>query len=63
MDAVLQTSTTRATGFEIQVLDDSTDETTDRSRRISSERYADGFQVVMPPQPIFYLHRTRSLRL
>ena len=42
--------------FEIQVLDDSTDET----QTVASEvvaRYAAGFPG-MPPQPIVYLHRT-----
>ncbi len=42
--------------FEIQVLDDSTDETVDVARAIV-ERYAAGFDG-MPPQPIHYLHRT-----
>jgi cellulose synthase/poly-beta-1,6-N-acetylglucosamine synthase-like glycosyltransferase len=41
--------------FEIQLLDDSTDETTEVAREIV-ERYANGF-AGMPPQPIFYLHR------
>jgi cellulose synthase/poly-beta-1,6-N-acetylglucosamine synthase-like glycosyltransferase len=45
--------------FEIQVLDDSTDETTDVAREIV-ERYAAGFDGVKPmaPQPIVYLHRS-----
>jgi len=42
--------------FEIQVLDDSTDETVLVAREIV-ERYAAGF-IGMPPQPIKYLHRT-----
>ena len=42
--------------FEIQVLDDSTDETTDVARGIV-ERYAAGYNG-LPPQPIVYLHRT-----
>ena len=41
--------------FEIQVLDDSTDETTGVAREIV-ERYARGF-AGMEPQPIVYLHR------
>ncbi|SNT18723.1 Glycosyltransferase, catalytic subunit of cellulose synthase and poly-beta-1,6-N-acetylglucosamine synthase [Granulicella rosea] len=45
--------------FEIQLLDDSTDETTSVAREIV-ERYAAGFDGPNPmaPQPIFYLHRT-----
>ena len=42
--------------FEIQVLDDSTDETTGVAREIV-ERYARGF-AGMEPQPIVYLHRS-----
>jgi len=42
--------------FEIQVLDDSTDETTEVARDIV-ERYARGF-AGMQPQPIVYLHRS-----
>jgi cellulose synthase/poly-beta-1,6-N-acetylglucosamine synthase-like glycosyltransferase len=42
--------------FEIQVLDDSTDETTEVAREIV-ERYARGF-AGMEPQPIAYLHRS-----
>jgi cellulose synthase/poly-beta-1,6-N-acetylglucosamine synthase-like glycosyltransferase len=42
--------------FEIQVLDDSTDETVMVARQIV-ERYAAGFPG-MDPQPIRYLHRT-----
>ena len=42
--------------FEIQLLDDSTDETTLVARQIV-ERYANGFAGV-EPQPIHYLHRT-----
>jgi cellulose synthase/poly-beta-1,6-N-acetylglucosamine synthase-like glycosyltransferase len=42
--------------FEIQVLDDSTDETTGVAREIV-ERYGRGF-VGMAPQPIVYLHRS-----
>jgi cellulose synthase/poly-beta-1,6-N-acetylglucosamine synthase-like glycosyltransferase len=42
--------------FEIQVLDDSTDETTEVAREIV-ERYALGF-AGMEPQPIVYLHRS-----
>jgi cellulose synthase/poly-beta-1,6-N-acetylglucosamine synthase-like glycosyltransferase len=42
--------------FEIQVLDDSTDETTEAAREIV-ERYARGF-AGMAPQPIEYLHRS-----
>ncbi len=42
--------------FEIQVLDDSTDETTLVAQQIV-ERYARGF-AGMDPQPIVYLHRT-----
>ena len=41
--------------FEVQVLDDSTDETTGVAREIV-ERYARGF-AGMEPQPIVYLHR------
>jgi len=45
--------------FEIQLLDDSTDETTSVASDIV-ERYARGFDGVNPmaPQPIVYLHRT-----
>ena len=42
--------------FEVQVLDDSTDETTGVAREIV-ERYARG-SVGMAPQPIVYLHRS-----
>jgi cellulose synthase/poly-beta-1,6-N-acetylglucosamine synthase-like glycosyltransferase len=42
--------------FEIQVLDDSTDETTMVAQQIV-ERYARGF-AGMDPQPIVYIHRT-----
>jgi cellulose synthase/poly-beta-1,6-N-acetylglucosamine synthase-like glycosyltransferase len=42
--------------FEIQVLDDSTDETTVVAQQIV-ERFARGF-VGMDPQPITYIHRT-----
>jgi cellulose synthase/poly-beta-1,6-N-acetylglucosamine synthase-like glycosyltransferase len=42
--------------FEIQVLDDSTDETTEVARE-TVERYARGF-AGMEPQPIVYLHRS-----
>ena len=42
--------------FEIQVLDDSTDETTAVAEQIV-RRYADGF-AGMDPQPITYIHRT-----
>jgi len=42
--------------FEIQVLDDSTDETTVVAQQIV-ERYATGF-AGMDPQPIVYIHRT-----
>jgi cellulose synthase/poly-beta-1,6-N-acetylglucosamine synthase-like glycosyltransferase len=42
--------------FEIQLLDDSTDETTVVAREIV-ERYARGF-AGMEPQPIVYLHRS-----
>jgi cellulose synthase/poly-beta-1,6-N-acetylglucosamine synthase-like glycosyltransferase len=42
--------------FEIQVLDDSTDETTRVAREIV-ERYARGF-AGMAPQPLVYLHRS-----
>jgi cellulose synthase/poly-beta-1,6-N-acetylglucosamine synthase-like glycosyltransferase len=42
--------------FEIQLLDDSTDETTDVAREIV-ERYARGF-TGMDPQPIVHLHRS-----
>jgi cellulose synthase/poly-beta-1,6-N-acetylglucosamine synthase-like glycosyltransferase len=42
--------------FEIQVLDDSTDETTGVAQEIV-ERYARGF-AGMEPQPIVYLHRS-----
>jgi cellulose synthase/poly-beta-1,6-N-acetylglucosamine synthase-like glycosyltransferase len=42
--------------FEIQVLDDSTDETTTVARQVV-ERYAAGFGS-LPPQPIVYLHRS-----
>jgi cellulose synthase/poly-beta-1,6-N-acetylglucosamine synthase-like glycosyltransferase len=42
--------------FEIQVLDDSTDETTTVAQQIV-HRYATGF-AGMDPQPIVYLHRT-----
>jgi cellulose synthase/poly-beta-1,6-N-acetylglucosamine synthase-like glycosyltransferase len=42
--------------FEIQVLDDSTDETTEVAQQIV-ERYAMGF-AGMEPQPITYIHRT-----
>lgn len=42
--------------FEIQLLDDSTDETTGVAREVV-ERYAAGF-AGLAPQPIVYLHRT-----
>ncbi len=42
--------------LEIQVLDDSTDETQDVASTIV-QRYAEGF-AGLPPQPIYYLHRT-----
>ena len=42
--------------FEIQVLDDSTDETTEVAQEMV-ERYARGFAGI-PPQPIVYLHRS-----
>ena len=42
--------------FEVQVLDDSTDETTEVARNIV-ERYALGFSG-LDPQPIHYIHRT-----
>jgi cellulose synthase/poly-beta-1,6-N-acetylglucosamine synthase-like glycosyltransferase len=42
--------------FEIQVLDDSTDETTVVAQQIV-ERYARGF-AGMDPQPVTYIHRT-----
>jgi cellulose synthase/poly-beta-1,6-N-acetylglucosamine synthase-like glycosyltransferase len=42
--------------FEIQLLDDSTDETAGVARAIV-ERYAAGYNG-LPPQPILYLHRT-----
>jgi len=42
--------------FEIQVLDDSTDETEQVAAAIV-ERYAQGTEG-LPPQPVFYLHRT-----
>ncbi|HEY0263508.1 MAG TPA: cellulose synthase family protein [Granulicella sp.] len=42
--------------FEIQLLDDSTDETVGVASEIV-RRYAEGFPG-MPPQPIVYLHRT-----
>jgi cellulose synthase/poly-beta-1,6-N-acetylglucosamine synthase-like glycosyltransferase len=42
--------------FEIQVLDDSTDETTGVAQEIV-ERYARGF-AGMEPQPVVYLHRS-----
>jgi cellulose synthase/poly-beta-1,6-N-acetylglucosamine synthase-like glycosyltransferase len=45
--------------FEIQVLDDSTDETREVARDIV-ERYARGF-AGMEPQPITYLHRSNRL--
>jgi cellulose synthase/poly-beta-1,6-N-acetylglucosamine synthase-like glycosyltransferase len=41
--------------FEIQLLDDSTDETVQVARGIA-ERYAAGFNG-LPPQPIYYIHR------
>jgi cellulose synthase/poly-beta-1,6-N-acetylglucosamine synthase-like glycosyltransferase len=41
--------------FEIQVLDDSTDETIEVAQQIVA-RYANGF-AGMPPQPIVYIHR------
>ena len=41
--------------FEIQLLDDSTDETVDVARAIA-ERYAAGYKG-LAPQPIYYLHR------
>ena len=41
--------------FEIQVLDDSTDETHEVAAEIV-RRYAEGFSG-LPPQPIYYLHR------
>jgi cellulose synthase/poly-beta-1,6-N-acetylglucosamine synthase-like glycosyltransferase len=41
--------------FEIQLLDDSTDETVQVAKGIA-ERYAAGFNG-LPPQPIFYIHR------
>ncbi len=42
--------------FEIQVLDDSTDETREVARGVV-ERYATGFGD-LPPQPVHYIHRT-----
>src|SRR6201999_493367 len=42
--------------FEIQLLDDSTDETTLAAESIV-QRYATGAEG-LPPQPIYYLHRT-----
>ncbi|MCL2660851.1 MAG: glycosyltransferase, partial [Acidobacteriaceae bacterium] len=42
--------------FEIQVLDDSTDETTQVAAEIV-QKYATGFGG-LPPQPIVYIHRT-----
>ncbi|HVG27343.1 MAG TPA: cellulose synthase family protein [Acidobacteriaceae bacterium] len=42
--------------FEIQVLDDSTDETTEVARSIV-QRYATGTEG-LPPQPIVYIHRS-----
>src|SRR5579875_1441207 len=42
--------------FEIQLLDDSTDETTVVAEAIV-QRYATGTEG-LPPQPIYYLHRT-----
>ena len=42
--------------FEIQLLDDSTDETTLVGPGHRGARYAAGFPG-MPPQPIFYIHR------
>jgi cellulose synthase/poly-beta-1,6-N-acetylglucosamine synthase-like glycosyltransferase len=41
--------------FEIQLLDDSTDETVEVARRVA-ERYAAGCNG-LPPQPICYIHR------
>ena len=41
--------------FEIQVLDDSTDET-DEVARMIVQRYAEG-TAGLEPQPIYYLHR------
>src|SRR5580658_1975143 len=41
--------------FEIQLLDDSTDETVQVAKGIA-DRYAAGFNG-LPPQPIFYIHR------
>ena len=41
--------------FEIQLLDDSTDETVQVAKGIA-ERYAAGFNG-LPPQPIYYIHR------
>jgi cellulose synthase/poly-beta-1,6-N-acetylglucosamine synthase-like glycosyltransferase len=41
--------------FEIQLLDDSTDETVEVARRVA-EGYAAGYNG-LPPQPIFYIHR------
>jgi cellulose synthase/poly-beta-1,6-N-acetylglucosamine synthase-like glycosyltransferase len=42
--------------FEIQVLDDSTDETVEVASEIVA-KYAEG-TAGLPPQPIYYLHRT-----
>ena len=42
--------------FEIQVLDDSTDETHEVAAAIV-QRYAEG-TAGLPPQPVYYLHRT-----
>src|SRR6201999_1040997 len=42
--------------FEIQLLDDSTDESTLAAESIV-QRYATGAEC-LPPQPIYYLHRT-----
>ncbi len=42
--------------FEIQLLDDSTDETTEVARAIA-EQYAAGYRG-LAPQPVFYVHRT-----
>jgi cellulose synthase/poly-beta-1,6-N-acetylglucosamine synthase-like glycosyltransferase len=48
--------------FEIQLLDDSTDETVEVARAMV-ERFATGTQITpgeqpLAPQPVFYLHRT-----
>jgi len=61
IDAVCKLELIHETGFEIQVLDDSTDETIGVAQEIV-ERYARGFAGIAP-QPIVYLHRSNGMAI